>query len=507
MDIIRRIYSGLRPRKQISVAVIGFPASGKSYLISDLIASLKHVGFVPEKLPLLYPYNSLGAFFNDVFVNGGMEQTGRNACRSTDHYGACLKHKDSGRLIALDFLNIPGETFRDAEKQLLRYNSLVSAIKVTRKGVFFLTLWRNPSGKECLLLEPSRKKQKEFVSPTWEELEKSDSDVSEQLYQVSRRGEYQSWRAIFSELNYGSYRRVSSKTISGKYLLDHFFEVNTDSVFSTLRTVWSSFAPNLSLAEYLAEHAFHDFYYMHYSVHATDLIVCDKLFLTGMNPMPDGGQNFLSMIEVLAALFPYGKRKPQTYLAFRGTDMMMSKYSETFRRRFLEQGVRAKEAACYEAVLKQMETLIENDGDVSCLERFGDDLLLDACPEEYRTITEGDVVSHILSRLGGDNAHGFRLLLQVSETHRSRLESYDVLPPHVFFTATPIDSDFRFYVNDPANVTRFIRQENGVGDKASNRITNYAFHVEIAKRRIQHLCFGTLQLISSIMENNGINIK
>lgn len=120
MGAVRQIYSGIKPRKHISVAVIGFPSSGKSYLISDLITSLKHVGFVPQKLPLSYPYNSLGGFFNDVFVNGGMEQTGRVACRSTDHYGAYLKHKDSGREIALDFLNIPGETFRDAEGQLLR---------------------------------------------------------------------------------------------------------------------------------------------------------------------------------------------------------------------------------------------------------------------------------------------------------------------------------------------------------------------------------------------------
>ena len=130
---------GINSRKNLSIAVIGFPASGKSYLISDLITSLKHIGFSPEKLPLSYPYNSLGGFFNDVFVNGGMEQTGRIACRNTNHYGAYLVQDKTGKKISLDFLNIPGETFRDAENQLLRYGNLVRSIQSIKKGILTVT--------------------------------------------------------------------------------------------------------------------------------------------------------------------------------------------------------------------------------------------------------------------------------------------------------------------------------------------------------------------------------
>ncbi len=506
MSIISSFNSVCRPRKRISVAVVGFPSSGKSYLIYDLITSLRHVGFVPEKLPLTYPYNSLGGFFNDVFVNGGLEQTERVACRNTNHYGAYLVHKKSGRRISLDFLNIPGETFSDAEKQLRRYGEMFRAIRIIKKGVFCMSTWKNPSGKICYLLEPTLRIQKKIMSSTLKQWEDSSYNVADQNYQAARRNEYQSWRFIFSELNYGLYQRTGRKSISGKYLLDHFFSLNSDSIFATLYDVWNVMDIGLSQEECMAQHVFHDFSYLHYAVHSTDLIVCDKLFVKNQNTVSNSQQNFLEMMDVLAGLFPFGERAPQTYMAFRGVDLMMSKYAETYKNRFSSGTLVNKEQRCYEEVTKQIKVLIDNGGNPSSLDVFGSDILIDPSPRNCEIPTGCDFALHVQSRLGGDNAHGFRSLLQASGIKKPLQELQESVPPHVYFTATPIDDHFRFYENDPANVTRFIYKERNRNSISSGKISHLAFHVEIAQHRAQHLCFGTLQILHSIMNHNGINI-
>lgn len=482
--------------KRISIAVIGFPSSGKSYLISDLVTSLSQVGFIPKKLPLSFPYNSLGGFFNDVFVNGGMKQTGRIACRPTNHYGAYLEHQRSGRRIAIDFLNIPGETFRDSQKQLVRYGNLVKAIKRIKKGVFCVTTWKNPSGKVCYLLEPTSGIQKRLNIPL-QQLEESNADISSLDYLAFREGDYLSWKAIFSELNHGSYNRVGNKQVSGEYLLDHFFDINSDSIFATLKDVWTVFALDMLKDEYVAERAFHDFYYMHYSVNATDLVICDKLFVKGKNPVADNQQNFLDMVDVLAGLFPYSKRAPHTYLAFRGTDLMMK--HDAVKNRFADGDKETVRMLCYEEVVKQINTLIDN----GCLDISDDDALIDPSPKGCTVTTGGDIVSHILSRVGGDAAHGFMKLLQVSSIKNTARTG--TIPHHVFFTATPIDDKFRFYFNESGNATRFIYREKNNTTPAG--INWFAFHIEIAEGRAQKMCFGTLQLLLNIMKNNNINIK
>ena len=461
-----------------------------------MITSLTQMGFIPEKLPLSYPHNSLGGFFNDVYSKGGMLQTGRTACRSENLYGAYLVHKKSGRRVAVDFLNIPGETFGDAKKQLLRYEALKSSIQRVEKGVFCVSTWENPSGRVRNLLEPQ-------AVDVWiqEQSGKNSGHVSGSNFQE----EYQPWSEIRKRLDSGGYQKTKRKSIDGKYLLDHFFEFNADSIFATLCDVWNQFAPKLSKTEYVTEHGFNDFYYMYYSVHATDLVICDKLFISGESTS-DHQQNYLDMIDVLAGLFPSVKQAPQTYLAFRGTDLMMRKYAETYQKKFLKGSKETRCNDCYEEVMKQICTLIDNRGNTTSLDCFGDDILINPSPKDCTIPTGGDFVTHVRLRVGGDSAHGFRALLQASKMKKNRLKSNQSIPPHVFFTATPIDGDLHFYKNDPVNTTRFIYHNADNRGTNSNIKTKYAFHVEMARHRTHHLCFGTLQLLQKILKNNNINI-
>ena len=111
--------------RSIRIAVIGARASGKSYLLHDLIHAFRSMGYVPEELPLSYPHSSFGAFFYDAFnvETGGMRGTESYACRPENHYGALLSLPSRWGLrlspsLDIDFLNIPGEVFDPNSQRL-----------------------------------------------------------------------------------------------------------------------------------------------------------------------------------------------------------------------------------------------------------------------------------------------------------------------------------------------------------------------------------------------------
>lgn len=75
-------------------------------------------------------------------------------------------------------------------------------------------------------------------------------------------------------------------------------------------------------------------------------------------------------------------------------------------------------------------------------------------------------------------------------------ESGKRLPPHVYFTATPIDAAFRVYKNDEVDVTRFYWEDGG---------RMKVFTQEVNSGREQHLCLGSYQLLTDILWQNGIS--
>ena len=101
----------LKGVKKIKLAVIGTPSSGKSYLLSDLIHSFDDLGYQQETLPLSFPYQSFSSFFNEFHKTGFMQGTQPYACRQENHYGAMLS--DHHHQVDIEFLNIPGETFKE----------------------------------------------------------------------------------------------------------------------------------------------------------------------------------------------------------------------------------------------------------------------------------------------------------------------------------------------------------------------------------------------------------
>ncbi len=466
--------------KRIHIAVVGVRSSGKSYLLYDMIHAFEQLGYQPEELPLSYPHSSFGTYFYDTFNNatGGMRGTDRYACRPENHYGAYMRRGALHDTLAVDFLNIPGEVFDRTSNRMSDYFELKRQIEKKGKGLFWLQTWRSPSGHVL-----------KFVVPPGFRI---DSNEPMKPDRRNRYGNYMQWSHIAYELKEGSYVFESLKRVSGRYVLQHLTELHTDSFLLTVEQVWPQLTNqrHLDLDDYKAKLVLHYFYPLHFCEAATDIIVCDKL---------TDDQNAGALTEAVAHYMDLNRRhNPHVYLAFRGTDLLLDGY-EPFADR-----TRAAELAkkpylrntLYSEVMQRLTTLLHQEGESH------DGLHL---PNEWRR--------HIQQTTGSGIGQAFWHLLNASVSYNmlKRLQhavrgtkSVDALskepghplPPHVYFTATPIDTQLRIYKSDPSDVTRFYCEEGGHVE---------AFNQAIRRGKCKHLCFGSYQLLTDLLWQNGIS--
>ena len=256
--------------KQLSIAVIGAPSSGKSYLLFDLIHAFHVLGYRPQELPLNYQYSSFGTFFYDTFNadTGGMKGTEVYAGRPESHYGARLTHPH-GNSLWVNFLNIPGEAFRDLEA-IENYFALKDKIERNPKGLFWLTTYRAPSGHEIQLVLPTHGFNLEGYGV-------------EPIARHNRHIEYmQRWENIHALLKEGDYQETGGrKEIPGKYLFEHLSEILTDSVLLCLKEGWNMITGLPQDLTYYEEIVFKHFYPLSYCQNATDLRECSPIVAGG----------------------------------------------------------------------------------------------------------------------------------------------------------------------------------------------------------------------------------
>lgn len=471
-------------KRSIRIAVVGARASGKSYLLHDLIHAFRIMGYEPEELPLSYPHSSFGAFFYDAFhvETGGMRGTESYACRPENHYGALLSchSRWQQRLlpsVEVDFLNIPGEVFDPDSQRLALFDDLIRLITAKGKGLFEQVTWSCPSGHTLRLIIP--------VGFQWENIGRV------KVNSRSRYGNYMGWENLHEELTTGHYQETKREPVSGKELLSRITELQTDSVLLSLEEVWTQLTTvrKLDLQECRAQRVLHYFYPLMYCRQATDLILCDRL---------TSDENTGRLAETMSAFIEQGKqRKPHVYLAFREADKLLRREGwDTLR-----QHVTGSEPSpvlrnkLYTSVLEEIQgRLTTTDGHPQLVNMSDDDR------------------RHILQCFGDGVGHAFWLLLYTAEddslrgkllrkiTHRKSVYEQSnmtekLLPPHVYFTATPIDEAMHVYVNDPNDVTRFYCDEE-------NHLRS--FTRELSDNRARHLCFGSYQLLTDILQQHGI---
>lgn len=489
--------------KKLRWAVVGPPSSGKTYLLSDLIKSFGAMGYECKKLPVTSPYSSFGTFFYESgnIDGGGMAQTLAYACREENHYHALLQPKGLGRTVEVDFLNIPGETFADNEKNTRYFNTLADRIRRMPKGHFQLTAYHHPSGSRKLVLEQEGTTEKDYQT--------------EEGVQVE--GMYKDLGTVFDELHRENYHRGASRRINGKKLLRDFFEIIPDTIFATFKRTWSQAFHGMNVEDY-EEMLDYKFYFLLYCQKATDVILCERLYKPKTERDSVSDVSVTKVMEMMSGFISHSGARPHVYLAFRGTDFLLGENENLL-----------KDVAAKAGSVDDVRYLTY---DYFCQRLLKEQFDYAGCPALPATDGKGgpfqwkvkngkipgnyELDEYIRKTIGTGLGQGFWSLMSVSKDGNSNFltrmmpgyvsmekisnsQKRPWIPPHVYFTATPVDAQVNVYENDRRDHSRFIYED------CNEKIKS--FHIEMEDKRAGSLLFGTYQLLADLLLQHGIRVK
>lgn len=487
-------------RKHLQWAIIGAPSCGKTSLLGDLIQSFDLMGFRLEALPLSSTSSSFGAFFAETTgANGQLLQTDRYACRADDLYSACFTHPSLALTLEVDFLNLPGETFRHPERidLFLRLRTHLNSITAP---VFAIDTYVNPEGCKRHILRYAEAN--------------TDEDTNVKPWpRTMRHANYMDRQQICAELREAKYSFAKTTFLNGKKLMERFFDIEADSFYETLCSNWKRVVPELDFKTYRDQHVLFNFFPLMYCTRATDIVICDKLFRPKGNtkgivtnyPFGELVKNVGDFVENL------DDRHPHVYMAFRGADFMLHNCEANYQQ-YLGTLAAGESPLCRRQkayTLFCLSLLSQLYGQTYAPETGYPDV------GPYADISGGSgaplagmaLKTHLDTRFGQDPGNGFWYLLNqmlpVARRWRKRRDFSAIyndtcrpaMPPHVYFTSTPIDEHFCIYRNDSADASRFVYE-------SSEKIR--AFHIETAVNGVKSMCWGSLQLLDDILACNGI---
>ena len=515
----------VRKKKRIRLAVVGTTSSGKSFLLQDILTSLKCMAGIFNPLETsLQSFKDFGNYSPDEV--GGEGGTPLYACRQGNHYGASIRHNTANReSYDMDFLNIPGEIFEVPKSGLSRLKAYTNLRDKLRKAgrVFTVTLWRSDTGEQVWIVEPVA---------GWANAA-SDRAAMTPANPKTLVMSYKTWSQIFSDLNVLKFKPVrgSTQKINGASLLRHFFEYDTDSAIRSIQEwIRSNAVTDLGFfADDFSARAYdNSFTFFHYCTMTTDIVLCDRIFTKEQAP------DEMSFGDLTRGLDSFIKDCSESdslhvYLAFRNVDFIMYPHEAQYKlldgKTLGDMSPEKRRNAIYSLFAYAMQhylnpqlTKTEKElsnflgmppvkiGGDDAAEPISDscvtadasqlmDALMDVQPAEgFLKKDTPDLRAHINSRLG-DSGHAFRMLLTKTRVNRRQGKTpTSQIVPHVYFSSTPITSEYDIYRNftleDGRPAPDFVKVING---------RNYFFH-----HQNSNVCFGSYQLAMDILTQHQL---
>lgn len=524
-------FSWPKSKKRMSIAVVGIPASGKSYLLSDIVTSFQNMGLQIDTLARDgVTYESFNRYKANISKSGKVTQTEIYALRPTENvFGAILS--DANTKFEADFADIPGEVFSSEIHE--GYTRMDVYIKYSQKlrddngNNFYVTEWENDGGQVLKIVEPIFSGDKEKQHNAKKQIA---TGFNIDTFRINRESKFQNWENTFSWLLSSGYteKKNSRKKISGNKIIKDFQQYQPDTLMYSLAGKLTSICPNLNLSTTTFITIFMEpFYFLHYCMNATDIVVCDKLLVPhGVTTEDQALISYNNLVQNLTT-FVNGKEKTKVYLAFRGVDFMLQEKYEHYKNLCHQLRMGGyKDDAILNIVyslfayimwsrVNPINQIPENELDqfigltnqnvfngigIKDLEKKFIDYNCGSGSASSQMIQGQDEISALLNiinpHVGSNMGNTFRSLLNVAYGYKGApaTQPMRMMPPHVYFTCTPVTAEFDIYKNDPAsNNQRFIHeQRNGA--------------MRYFDTAGSHFCFGTYQLCLDILSQHGVDI-
>lgn len=527
-DFWRRI-SG---RKQIRLAVVGSPSSGKSFLLQDIMTALNSMAARFSRLERDgLEYVDFKSYKPDEL--GGNGQTPFYVCRQSNHYGASVEHVGrNGFSYDMDFLNIPGEAFKNDSSET--YSRVEAYLRLrdklyTSRRLFMVSTFIDETGEKKLIVEPRIKGK---LSPLAEIKTQppilSDSNPSGHLGGNKFSMSFRDWKDIIDNLNGFNYCQGSSKIISGKKLLKHFFKYDTDSVIRSIEDLMEgNMIKDLPFDhnDFMMTGYARAFVFLHYCSLATDIVVCDRIYVP-QNQQPNDNTNnqsteipFGDLSKNISAFVTNRKDKSvHVYLAFRNVDFLLQAKEDLYKKlatEFLATMIpEARRNAIYSIfnsiVLYKMdstlgkkiednfnyfiglprefdkEELIDNKTTGSSfMDKLANTYMDSASHSGIIVHRTRNLITHIESRIGAPGMAFRGVLLQTGINTQN-----ETIVPHVYFTCTPITNDFSIYEN--------FESEGRIAPDFCHKGDT----TDLFMSRNSNVCFGSYQLCMDILKQH-----
>lgn len=521
-----------KSKKRMSIAVVGIPASGKSYLLSDIVTSFQNMGLSMETLTRNgVTYESFNQYKANITKSGKVAQTELYALRPTENiFGAILS--DASTKFEADFADIPGEVFsgdiREEHTRMDVYLKYSQKLQDDNASNFYVTEWKNDGGQVLKIVEPIFNGDREKKHNAKKQM---TPGFNIELFRMNRKNKFQNWENTFSWLLSSGYteKTGSREKVSGKKIMKNFQQYQPDTLMYSLAEKLTDICPNLNITTTTFINVFMEpFYFLHYCMNATDIVICDKLLVPqGVSTEDQALISYNILVQNLSE-FVKGKDKAKVYLAFRGVDFMLQEKCEHYKNLCHKlrmagykddailnivyslfayimwsrvspeiNSIPANELDQFIGLTKQK---VFSGIDIKDLEKKFIDYNCGSGYASSQTVEGQDEISALLDiinpHIGANMGNMFRNLLNVAYGYKGAdaTQPMRMMPPHVYFTCTPVTAEFDIYKNDPASsYQRFIHEQRGGAMRYFDTAGS-------------HFCFGTYQLCLDILSQHGVDI-
>lgn len=464
--------------KRIHVAVVGVPSSGKTLLIGDMKQALSNMGYNILD-PLVREHGSLMSF--NYKRRDKVTKDEKYAMRSKNIYDAILSYCGGHKHVNITFVNVPGESFD--EDNFVKCSLILKII--TELGREF-TIREIETSTGYRKMVEYKEIDESVVLPSSNTPTKSFKNYNKWDQTLCCLG--------INKENYATkYKKAKTVKKDGQYIIDHYFDFDTDSVVNAIFDAWGliehhivSFEQNVSMSsdEWFSTFSKHFSFHIYLRM-ATDIIFCEKLLDNNGKLSPNVDQGFLSICQNINH-FTDGKNKINLHVAFRAIDMAL--INDVFEHIVgnINNSPSAELNNIFLSNIAYSYFMYKLYGNPTNSEQDFKQMIVNKTSDFELPLSLGDANKLQFVKNRNDIITHSTAALQALNGHMRLTPNY-IDSPHVFFTGTPITTRFNIFpnVSTVINTAEFKDSEGNLFNTASS------------------ICFGSLQLCIDILCHYG----